>query len=70
MDVCPPHVRVKGAETVKRTPLDALFLFISPPSFDALEERLRGRGTETEEKIQARLQKRYVKRAKQKLISK
>ena len=30
------------------------FVFIAPPSFEALEARLRGRGTETEEKIQAR----------------
>ena len=35
----------------------ALAIFINPPSFEALEERLRGRGTETEEKIQNRLAK-------------
>ena len=30
-------------------------MFILPPSFEELEHRLRGRGTETEEKIQERL---------------
>lgn len=35
----------------------ALAIFIKPPSFKALEERLRGRGTESEEKIQKRLAK-------------
>lgn len=29
--------------------------FIKPPSFEALEARLRGRGTESEEDIQKRL---------------
>ena len=36
-------------------PLDAVFVFILPPSMDELERRLRGRGTETEEKIRKRL---------------
>ena len=35
----------------------ALAIFIQPPSMEALESRLRGRGTETEEKIQKRLAK-------------
>ena len=35
----------------------ALAIFIKPPSIEALEARLRGRGTETEEKIQKRLEK-------------
>lgn len=33
----------------------ATFIFIAPPSIEELESRLRGRGTETEEKIQIRL---------------
>lgn len=35
----------------------ALAIFIEPPSVDVLETRLRGRQTETEEKIQMRLAK-------------
>jgi guanylate kinase len=35
----------------------ALAIFIQPPSIEALEERLRSRGTEDEEKIQKRLAK-------------
>ena len=30
-------------------------MFLAPPGLDALERRLRGRGTESEEKIRARL---------------
>ena len=33
----------------------AKFIFFAPPSFEELEARLRGRGTETEEKIALRL---------------
>ena len=34
---------------------DSVTIFVMPPSFAALEERLRKRNTETEEKIQKRL---------------
>ena len=34
---------------------DAVTIFIKPPTFDELENRLRGRHTETEEAIQKRL---------------
>ena len=34
---------------------EAVSIFIMPPSFSALEQRLRGRGTESEEEIQNRL---------------
>jgi guanylate kinase len=36
--------------------VDARYVFIAPPSFEALESRLRGRGTEKEESIQKRLE--------------
>lgn len=32
-----------------------IYCFIAPPSFEELEKRLRGRGTETEEQMQVRL---------------
>lgn len=40
---------------VKRTNLNARFLFLAPPSIEELERRLRGRGTETEESILRRV---------------
>ena len=45
----------QGAELVKKSDLNARFVFVAPPSYDELEKRLRGRGTETEEKLQVRL---------------
>ena len=36
---------------MKRSNLGAVYLFIAPPTMDELERRLRGRGTETEEKV-------------------
>jgi guanylate kinase len=41
---------------VKQAGLDARYVFIEPPTFEALESRLRGRGTEREESIQKRLE--------------
>jgi guanylate kinase len=40
---------------VKKTDLNARFLFLAPPSVEELEKRLRGRGTETEESLRKRL---------------
>ncbi len=40
---------------IHASPLSARYIFIAPPSFSALEARLRGRGTESEESIQKRL---------------
>jgi guanylate kinase len=44
-----------GAKQIKRSPLQAHFIFVKPPSITVLETRLRERGTETEDAIQARL---------------
>ena len=52
---CLLDIDVQGAELVKKTNLNAKFIFVAPPSFEELERRLRGRGTETEDKIQTRL---------------
>ena len=51
---CLLDIDVQGAEIVKRSSLNSRFVFIAPPSFEELERRLRSRGTETEDKIQAR----------------
>lgn len=48
-------IEVKGAKQVKDRRPDAVSVFIKPPSLEELETRLRGRSTETEEKILERL---------------
>jgi guanylate kinase len=49
------EVEVEGAMNVKRVYPEAVTIMLLPPSFAVQEARLRGRGTETEEKILARL---------------
>jgi len=46
---------LQGVKSIKHTDLNAIYLFIQPPSLEALESRLRGRGTETEESLSKRL---------------
>ncbi|CAL8470025.1 g9567 [Coccomyxa elongata] len=53
---CILDIDVQGARLVRRSKLKAIFVFVAPPSTQALEQRLRGRGTESEEQIQERLQ--------------
>ena len=54
-------VDVKGALSVKRMFGDrALVIFIRPPSIEALEERLRLRGTESAETLRQRLDRATV----------
>ena len=50
------EIEVEGAANVKRKYPDAVTIMLLPPSFAVQEARLRGRGTETEEKILARLE--------------
>ena len=49
------EIEVEGAANVKRQYPDAVTVMLLPPSFATQEARLRGRGTETEEKILLRL---------------
>jgi len=49
-------IDVQGADSLKEAyPDRILSIFLSPPSLDELERRLRARGTESEEAIQTRL---------------
>lgn len=48
-------IEVEGAGNIKRIYPNSTTVFICPPSMEELENRLRGRGTETEEAIQHRL---------------
>lgn len=49
-------VDVQGGASVRRARPQAVSVFIYPPSLDALRQRLRGRGTESAEVIERRLQ--------------
>jgi guanylate kinase len=46
---------LQGVKQVKKTDLNARFLFLQPPSVEVLEQRLRGRASDSEEAILARL---------------
>ena len=48
-------IEVEGAGNIRRMYPEATTVFITPPSLEELEHRLRGRGTESEEAIQGRL---------------
>ncbi len=49
------EIEIQGAQNVKKLMPDAVLIFILPPSAEELKNRLSGRGTETEDVIQARL---------------
>ncbi len=49
------EIEVEGAGNIKRLRPDAVAIMLLPPTFRVLEQRLRGRGTETEEVILKRL---------------
>ena len=48
-------IDVNGAANIKRIYPEATTVFVCPPSYEELESRLRGRGTETEDSLQKRL---------------
>ncbi|KAF7543045.1 hypothetical protein G7Z17_g11065 [Cylindrodendrum hubeiense] len=48
-------IEMEGVKQIKQSTISARYVFVAPPSTDALESRLRGRGTEKEESIQKRL---------------
>jgi len=49
-------IDIKGAYSIKRIfPDETLLIFLVPPDLEVLEDRLRGRSTETEDQISNRL---------------
>ena len=48
-------VDIQGARQIRRSGLPVTTIFLLPPSFTALRERLKRRGTETPDQIRARL---------------
>lgn len=53
---CILDIEMEGVKQVKKTDLNARFVFVQPPSVEVLEKRLRGRGTDKEEDILQRLE--------------
>lgn len=51
------EIDVQGAKQVKASYPEARLIFVEPPSLDVLEERLKGRGTETPEQVAVRTAK-------------
>ncbi len=49
------EIEVQGARQVRRAVPDALLVFLEPPSWEVLAQRLRGRGTEDPEAVDRRL---------------
>jgi guanylate kinase len=49
------EIEIQGARQVRRLVPEALLVFLAPPSWDELERRLRGRGTEAPEIVARRL---------------
>ena len=49
------EIEVQGGVQIMEKCPDCISIFIVPPSLEVLEERLRGRGTETEEVIEKRM---------------
>ena len=53
------EIEIEGATNIKKLIPEALFIFIMPPSLKALVKRLKGRGTETNDKIIKRFHEAY-----------
>lgn len=49
------EIEIQGARQVRALMPEALLVFLAPPSWDELERRLRGRGTEAPEVLRRRL---------------
>ncbi len=61
------EIEIQGAMEVKKNFPESVFIFIVPPSLEELVSRIRGRGTETEDVIQLRMEtaKKELKFAKE-----
>lgn len=49
-------IDVQGARKVRARQIETVAVFVMPPSFDVLEQRLRGRSKDSEEAVRRRLQ--------------
>lgn len=53
--ICVFDIEMEGVKQLKKSTLNPRICFIQPPDVETLEERLRGRGTDSEDSIQKRL---------------
>ena len=53
--ICILDIEMEGVKSLKKSDLQPYYLSVQPPSLEALNDRLRKRGSETEESILARL---------------
>lgn len=53
--ICVFDIEMEGVKQLKQSRLNPRICFIQPPDVKTLEERLRGRGTDSEDAIQKRL---------------
>ena len=59
------EIELFGARQVRQADPGARLVFLAPPTWEVLEGRLRGRGTESEEAVAARLEAARVEMAAQ-----
>jgi guanylate kinase len=57
------EIELEGARQVRRSFAAGFQIFVEPPSFEELERRIRGRGTDSEEAIGRRLERARVELA-------
>ena len=57
------EIELEGARQVRRSFPSGFQIFLQPPSFEELERRIRGRGTDSEEAIVRRLERARVELA-------
>lgn len=60
------EIELQGARQVRESMPDSLHVFLAPPSWEELVRRLTGRGTESEEVIQRRLEAARIELAAEK----
>ncbi len=49
------EIEIAGARQVRKKRSEAILVFLEPPSFEELEGRIRGRATDSEDRVLARL---------------
>lgn len=53
--ICLLDIDMQGVKSIKQTDIKCRYVFVKPPGLVELEQRLKGRNTETEESLRKRL---------------